>query len=397
MIRLEMMALSAILAASALVPAYAAPTLPRAGKAVLYNAAFKTHGLRGWHHVGSDTWKAKQGILSNRGGQSGEIVAPYSIGTRRDFRVRASVRVISGNSGEYHFGIDVQGTGQEPGVIGGYGVSPSNPLFTGPALVWGNEQVPGAGPALHSGYNTLQVDVRDHDVTLTVDGVTAIAFPVDGGQNGSRLGIVVAGAIIDVRSFTVSRLSPAVQLPAVPPLRRVNLGPSDVPSNLTETEYAFFQNAWTAHISGATAQDVSQTGLELSDQAGYFAPALPIAGPYGIFSDGSVYSSVAMAEVAEAHTLSSAVNAWSKFKNFSQSTVPGLGDAAQMMEFDTTDTDRATGDTFAATMVVIYFRRANYEYQLFVQFPAVGNTPGDMTTRAVDLARIIDARIQALS
>jgi hypothetical protein len=156
----------------------ATPMTPQTS--TLYQAAFKTKGLKTWVTAGASGWTVnREGVVRFGGGKDSQLLAPFRLGTTRNFAVRATIKVSGMPHGSHAgYGLVVRDAEQGFSGIRGGLLYAINLGVTVPLLMWGSDQAGGSTAALHSGYNTYRLVVHDTDYTLFVDGHQTVRFKI---------------------------------------------------------------------------------------------------------------------------------------------------------------------------------------------------------------------------
>jgi hypothetical protein len=378
---------------------------------VLYQATFKTHGLKGWTQyaegtASSSSWHVtRKGILIFDGPAQGEAEAqsPFSVAHLSNFAVEAQIQAVGqpSNSQFSGYGVVVRNADQPAtfttrstatGVMGGLYSSPG-----GAELVWYPDEVGGVAPTLNPGYNLFRVEVHGNDYSLFINGQLIVSFPIALSRTGTHVGLWALSQKLQVKSFHIVRLPSAAALPAIPPIKALTLGPSDVPSGyvlagradyFTLAEYAQLNNV--THAAGTTA------GFVLGYGAYYLAPTAPTSGIYVVYSEVDAYTSAENAHAAVsinwANTQALVKAGVPDATDLASGDVSGLGDEAHWFSFDTTET--YYGSSFKATTMSILFHRGTFDDLVSAWFVQGTVSHDDMLNEVKALAATVDARSQ---
>jgi hypothetical protein len=390
--RLSMLVSFVTLIVSAVPSAYAAPA-GTTRQRVLFQSTFRTTGLKGWIRTNRALWHVTRGgIVTFDGSTTGLILAPFSIAGVHDFAVQASLQAVGNADNPVSgYGVLVRGGPNPSGISAGSFSSQDNSFFSGPLFVWGTDSIGGSAVPLHSGFNTYRVEVHGTDYTLAIDGKKAVQFTIADFSSGTRVGIWSLNQKLQVKSFKVTRLAKATPLPALPPVKAVNLTAPDVASPLQVAFDHYYSNAELARAAGVPVVDLDDAGLLVTHEAA-FAPAQPPqSGPYAVSSYVYGYSSTPAAATGLGNDWPDFQKRWAASLRFSAGDLTGLGDEAHQLSFDYTETGFG-GSGFPATLVGIFFQRGAYEVTLFEDF--VAGSRADMIAAATALAKVVDGRIQ---
>jgi hypothetical protein len=333
-----------------------------------------------------------------RGG-SAELQAPFSVAHLTDFAVQAQIEKIGKPTDPFNgFGIVVRNADQPApftpaptatGVLGGLYSSPG-----GAELVWYPDEVGGAAATLKPGYNTFRVEVHGNDYSLLINGQFIVSFPITLSRQGTHIGLWAFSQKLTVKSFQVFRLASAAALPAVPPIKPLMLGPTDVPSGLVLAGRAdYFTVAEVARFNNISAGTEAGRGYLLGYGATYVAPSAPATGVYQVTSGIDAYNSISNAHAGWTRDTASDlayVQGTPQSTNYQSGDVNGLGDEAFWFSYDAPEA--YYGTSFSSTQLIIQFRRGSY-VELVGAGWVHGTISHDEMLKAVTAwAQIVDGR-----
>jgi hypothetical protein len=376
--------------------------------APLYQASFKTKGIKGWKRLplgsaaGSYWHIVRRGTLIFDGfpRTTAEIQAPFSVAHLTNFAVQAQIEAIGQPTDAFNgFGIVVRNADQPAaftpaptatGVMGGLYSSPG-----GAELVWYPDEVGGAAATLNPDFNTFRVEAHGNDYSLLINGQLIVSFPINLSRKGSHIGLWALSQRLAVKSFQVFRLSGAGALPAVLPIKALALGPSDVPNGFVLAGRSdYFTVAEVAHLNYLSTDMVSGTGYALGYGATYVAPSAPATGTYYVNSEVDAYNSAGNAHIGW-------VNDKAANPKFVQATTPqstnyqsgdasGIGDEAYWWSYDVPEP--YYGMAFASTQVMIQFRRGSYVEAVGAGWVQGSLSHDDMLKAVTAWAQVVDGR-----
>jgi hypothetical protein len=412
-----LLAIPVVVTVLAIAPAngHAQPTAlvlgARSHAAPLFKDSFKTTGIKGWKQypefsASVSSWRVnRKGILIFNGPAQGaaEVQAPFSVAHLTNFAVQAQIQAVGQPSDSRFsgFGIVVRNADQPApftpaatatGVLGGMYSSPG-----GAELVWYPDEVGGAAPMLHAGYNTFRVEVHANDYSLLINGQLIVRFPITLSHIGTHIGVWALSQKLQVKAFQVFRLPSAAALPAIPPIKAQTLGPSDLPSGFGLAGRADYSTpAEFVRLNNVTHTAESAAGFVLGYYAYYLAPTAPTSGLYLVYSEVDAYTS---AENAHAAASSNWANTAALVKagvpdstDLASGDVSGLGDEAHWFSFNTTET--YYGSSFKVTVLSIVFHQGTFEDLVSAQFVQGTVSHDDMLNEVKALAATVDARSQ---
>lgn len=377
--------------------------------AILYQASFKTKGLRGWtQHVppgDTSSWHVnRQGILvfSGEAGSQAEMQAPFSVARLSNFAVQAQIKVVGQPSDPFYgFGVVVRNADQPSafttgsnatGVLGGY--------YSLPALaelVWYPDEVGGAAATLSPGYNTFRVEVHRNDYSLLINGRLIVRFPITPSKEGAHIGLWAHSQKVRVKSFQVFRLSSAPPLPAVPSIKALALSPTDVPSGFRLAGRAdYITVAEQARFDKVSAEEEAGRGFVLGYAASYLTPVLPNTGVYLADTEVLEYTSAPNAHahwsLDWANTPTNVQTGDPTATHYASGDVSGVGDEAHWVSYDSTET--YYGPSFKVTQLGILFRRGPFEGFVNGGFVQGTVSHDEMLKEVTAWAKVVDGRIQ---
>jgi hypothetical protein len=365
--------------------------------ATLYSANFAKKRLKGWTVLnGLDRSVSNDGIVTLGG--NGSLLAPYQARGVHDYSVRAAIRFVGANSQLAGSGLIVRGQGSQ-GVFGGTFSDPANLTLSFPTLFWNTDQIQAGAVSPHSGYNTYRLDAHGPDFSVFLNGQRLLQFTISeygDAHTYAQVGLWNSGTgVIQVKSFTVTRLGRAPRLPAVPPVKKDSLTSSDVPQGLSEVVGAYYMPALIGFLPAGDVEKIDANGLILGYLADFNAPKLPASGPDFAVSYVYAYDSPQDAQAALTSDFAYFHDGWSlpQASNYAASDLTGLGDEAHAFTLDFVD--NFYGSRTPTSLIGICFRRGAYEVNLFEQFAKPAPSRSDMMTAATGLAKIVDGRIQA--
>lgn len=375
----------------------ATPSAAPALATILYHDAFARQGLRGWTADRAHWSSAGTGVVRFDGSGSSEIHAPFSTAHRQDFAVRARIRAVGRPAASVSgYGLLVRaagnGTATAGAIHGGSYFSPETGQ-TEPKLTWNRDEVAGFDVEPHGGYNTYRLVVHGAAYTLWIDGLRVVSFTIPASRAGTSVGVWGLNRQLEVSSFTVTLLRPAAPLPALPPVKKINLGPADVPSILQLSGGHYYTDEEVARLDSSPLDIVAASGQKMEYEVSYAAAAAPASGPFGLSSYVTAFTAARQAKTRFADDWSGFQQQWTANAGYAAGTIGGLGGAAHTLRFDYTETGYG-GPGFNASVVGLFFRRGAYEVFLFADFIRDGVTPDAMTQQLVALGKIVDQRIQ---
>jgi hypothetical protein len=378
--------------------AHAATHTPRIAhaqpKSVIFKASFQKKGLKGWIRGNAGDWHVtSKGVVAFKGSQD-ELLAPISTAKVHDFAVQASIKPVGAPSQPSSgFGVVVRAENPVSGITGG-SVYSNNLNYNLPLLLWKNESVGGTNVTLKPGFNTYRLEVHGADYTLSINGAPVVSFTIADFSDGGSYPLVGVWGVnqkLQVKSLVVTRLGTATPLPALPPVRTINLAPADVPSILQPVGNSYFTDSELALIDKVGMDTITSTGLLVTYQANYAVTSFPTSGAYGVFSYVYAYSSRQMAQNEFSIDWSRFQARWAQNTNYSTNVVSGVGDDAHMLTYEYTETGASS--QIKGTLVGIFFRRGIYEVTLFEDFVQGTVAPADTIAQATSLAKIVDDHI----
>jgi hypothetical protein len=274
--------------------------------------------------------------------------------------------------------------------MGGFYSSPGSA-----ELVWYPDEVGGNAPRLHAGYNTYRVTVHGNDYSLSINGQSIVDFPITPSHRGSHIGLWGLAQKLQVKSFQVFRLSSATALPAVPPIKAMALGPSDVPSGFVLAGRADYYTAEEeARLDNVSASALLNKGYVLGYSTDFLAPSAPTTGAYEADSLILAYTSTANAHAAWSADWTSAPTVVKQgapdAANFASGDVSGIGDEAHWLSYDTSE--NYYGPPFKITRLAILFRRGTYEDIVGGTFVQGTVSHDDMLKAVTAWAQVVDNR-----
>ena len=390
-----------LLSATVFLPgsAHAASTRVSSGvqqqSATLYQAQFKTKGLKGWTVRGRGSgWQVNRKGIVTFDGLPSELFAPFRSGSVRNFAVQATIKTVGKPTTPFSgYGLIVRGTASAfSGIFGGFFYSVADGGIVAPLLMWTSggtsDDVSGATATLHPGYNTYRLEVRDTDYTLLVNGQQIVQFKITDFTGGARVGIIGMEQKLQVSSFKVTRLQAAAPLPTLPPVKAIDLDPADVPSVLQSVGGHYSTNELVSRLANIPLATLVSWGRIIGYEAHYLAPTPPTSGPFYLigFVDALTSSQGAKQDLTSDWTVLQ--KRWTGNTTFAAGDLSGLGEEAHQLAYDFSD---SSGNY---TRVGVLFRRTTYEVVVVEDFIRGTVSRDDMVKQDTALAKIIDGRIQ---
>jgi hypothetical protein len=368
-----------------------------------YRATFMTKGITGWSSPDKDDWSVnRKGILTfgrpRDGGLEGEIFAPVQTRAVRDFAVQATIKAV-GNPYDLlaaGYGVIVRHSrSPSSGIRGGVQIlnSYQTPVASLAQLAWGYDDVGGGLADVHPGYNTFLLVVHKTDFTLFINGTEFLQFTIPDYSDGTRVGLWSIAQKLQVKSFEVMRLRTFPPLPAMPPVKALNLGPSDLPGGFLLGHYSR-RTDWTGSADPARVATLNSEGF-IIDYGVTFTDAYAATDPAA--TDPIVVSSDVIAFTSPQGAQQELMLDWpsdqvdpllSGATNLVRGDVNGLGDEAHQRSYDYGN----AADGY--TIVDVLFRRGTYGVRIQEWFHQDKVSRPEVVARATALARIVDGRIQ---
>jgi hypothetical protein len=290
--------------------------------------------LSGWQPLGDGGWTVtKEMVVYGNHTGAADLVAPYRLGSRRDFAVEAAIARTGGPGAsvlypERGYGVFVRGIEKQGAAVAGgffFGEALGNGYYPQSALDWGGTVLRGASVALHAGFNMFRLEVHGDHYAVFENGVITTQATVKGFR-GDRVGVFSREYRIRVRSFRVVALpshsasgGPAASLLAG--LALLNLQPNDAPAGFRRSYGEYFTNREVALQRNVTVELLRQSGRLLSYRVEYghfLDPRHPEKGENSLAVTVAAFRSPTSARADYDYVLSTYGNEWNRLPS------PGL-------------------------------------------------------------------------
>lgn len=360
---------------------------------VLYHDTFRSKGLTGWKTSNKKLWKAaKNGVLTFTGTKASQIVAPFSTAHAANFAVVAKIKPLGKATNTFSgYGLVVRRSGSDTstGILGGSFFIAGDANATEPRFLWGLDDVAGTDVKPKAGYNTYRIDVRGTDYSLSINGKLVVNFVIPDFASGTSIGIWDAFNKIQVKSFRVLNIAATAPPTVLPPVKAINLAPTDVPSSLQPAGGHYSTNEELARLAKVPVSSLVSAGRLIEYQVEYAVANTPTSGVVSVDSFVTAYNSAQNAQAGLTQLWSNAQQTYTGAPNYSAATaVTGVGDEAHQLSFDFND---PSGNS---TISGLFFRRGNYTVSVYVQVVQGTVAPADLTKQTVTLGQVVDQRIQ---
>jgi hypothetical protein len=360
-------------------------TAAYAKQTLIYQSTFAKTGLAGWSFQGKKGWTvSSDGTVTFDGHAHSELLAPLRTAHLRDFAIEAEIETLGTTSAQgFGYGLIVRGKRAKfSGIQGGMAISDPKQVVE-EELMWNGLQAGGAFQEPHEGFNLYRLEVHGTDYTLVVDGLETVRFRIEAFKKGTFAGIWSGSYKIRVRSFRLLRLGRVATSPKVPPLKTLNLQPSDVPSGLRPAFGHYWTNDEVADDNQVPLSEILASGRIATYEVGFEDPAR--TGLYGLSSFLGVFSTAAEATSALSRNRIHAQ--FSGLPGYAEIDVPELSADAYRISFEFQIPNGPVYDIGG-----IFFHHGRYMDVIYATFTA--DVPSDrQALDMIALARVVDGRI----
>lgn len=341
-------------------------------------------------HVGS--WNFSRGTATYDGESIQPLLAPFALHHVANFAIQASMQGMGPGGPEatlVGFGLVVRQAPNDPhtSIEGGSFVS-KDPENNGPDLYWNGDTVGGAAFDPRRSWHVYRLEVHAGEYTLLIDGKELVAYRIDDYPNPTRVGVFSDYYKVRVKDFTVFALAPLAQpVTTFPPTKQFALTLADLPPTTfyQPTLRHYYLNEEYAREHQLTAAALNAAGRIVSYGVDYYTTGANLIDIYNTVvafrtpTDAAADVPVRLAAFRQDPRTS---------RNYHALPPDQVGDTSGGFSFD------VAGDGLAFTLLVLYFQRGSYDVLVRLTTQTTTGDLGKLQEQAVNLARIVDRRIQ---
>jgi hypothetical protein len=341
-------------------------------------------------HIGA--WSVGKDILHYDGRSAGRLTAPFNVAGITDFSVQAQMRshgpgpVYATLSG---FGLLLQPSNADPhaSITAGSFFSDSSE-DNNPEIAWAGQTIGGTAFSPGSAWHTYSLDVHGSQYSLSIDGKEMVTAAIPGTAAPSRVGVFSLYYQVDVRHFSVARLSVVTpQTPLDSAARASNLTVTDLPDSGYYQPYLrhWYTDEEVARERGVSLSSLQPLGRIASYGTEFFARSREVNDIYISVTSYSAQTGARQDMVARMKVLRQNVPQHTAYADL---TGLSLGDLSDGYRVDISQ----SGISLEA--IIVYVVHGRYTYFLRIAFdPLFSPDSAKNLAFTLSLAHIIDARI----